>query len=200
MPRRIAPLSWLQQESRVELRELETLKPDARYAGRAVRHGANLARQIHEFLPAVHLLGTASLYNGAFPIQVGAMGAEGWSVTNVARDAAASRTTAAGSDRCRRRFGTEPSRDSVTASTGATVIAIPVHRVVQRGWPVTRASVRGAITASRLPDALSGPIAFDPDRVEHPAVSVYQVQSSAFRHVETILPAGVKDVPVKASQ
>lgn len=74
------------------------------------------------------------------------------------------------------------------------------------GWHVTnvardpRASVSDAIAPIRQPDALPGPVSFDPDGVEHAAASVHQVWSSAVRHVEAILSTGAKDAPVTASQ
>jgi branched-chain amino acid transport system substrate-binding protein len=186
-------LNWTKQDYREDLREVAALKPDALYVGVRLAVGVKLARQIPGVLPDVHLLGTESLYNRAFPIQARATGAEGWYVMNVAPDPAASPATAAWADRYRSRFGTEPSGYSLTAYTAVTVIADAVGRVVKRGQPVTRASVRDAIAAARLPEALSGPVSFDPNGdLEHPAVSIYRVTSGAFQHVETILSTEAK--------
>ena len=195
-------LNWTQQDYREDLQEVAALKPDALYVGVRFAVGVKLARQIPGVLPDVHLLSTESLYNRAFPIQARATGAEGWYVTNVAPDPAASPATAAWADRYRSRFGAEPSGYSLTAYTAVTVIADAVGRVVKRGQPVTRARVRDAIAATRLPEALAGPIAFDADGdLERPAVSIYQVRSGAFRHVETILwPMATGGAPAQTGQ
>jgi branched-chain amino acid transport system substrate-binding protein len=186
-------LGWIEQDYRPELRALAALRPDALYLGVRFAVGVKLARQAPESLPGVRVLGTESLYNGALPIQARATGAEGWYVTNVAPDPAASSATVAWAGRFRGRFGEEASGYSMTAYAAVTVIADAVGRLARRGQPVTRESVRGAIQATRLPDAVSGPVSFDPDGdLERPAVSVYQVRSGAFHLVETVLATSVK--------
>lgn len=196
--------NWLQQDHRVKRREPETLEPDALDVDVRSGTGAKLERRLHGFLPAVHLLGTKSLSDGASPIQARGTGAEGWLATNVARDLAASPTAVAWADRYRTRFGVLPSGYSMTVSTAAMVIAAAAHGVARRRRPVTRASVRDATAAPRLRDAAAGPISFDPDGdpdgVKHPAGSVYQGRAGAVRHVETIRSTGAKGAPVKASR
>ena len=94
----------------------------------------------------------------------------------------------------RSRFGVDPSSYSLTAYTAVKVIADAVGRLVRRGQPVTRARVRDAIEATRLPDTPAGPIAFDQDGdLERSPVSIYQVRGGAFHHVETRLTTGTKD-------
>jgi branched-chain amino acid transport system substrate-binding protein len=187
-------MNWIQQDYREELRELAALKPDALYVGVRFAVGVKLARQVPGILPSVHLLGTESLYNSALPVQTRPTGAEGWYVSNVAPDPAAGPAAAAWAERFRGRFGSAPSGYSLTAYTAVTVIADAVGRVVKRGQPVTRASVRDAIAATRLSEALSGPVSFDPNGdLERPAVSIYRVKSGAFQHVETILSTEAKN-------
>jgi branched-chain amino acid transport system substrate-binding protein len=194
-------LGWIQQDYRADLRALAALRPDALYVGVRFAVGVKLARQIPEALPGVRLLGTESLYNGAFPIQARATGAEGWYVTNVAPDPAATPEAAAWAQRFQGRFGREASGYSLTAYAAVTVIADAVDRLARRGHTVTRASVRDAIQATRLPDALPGPIGFDSDGdLERAAVSVYQVRDRAFHHVETILTTSVKAFPTEAGR
>jgi branched-chain amino acid transport system substrate-binding protein len=186
-------IDWIQQDYREELRALAALGPDALYVGVRIGVGAKLARQIPGVMPSVRLLGTESLYNAAFPIQARPTGAEGWYVSNVAPDLTTSPAALAWAERFRRRFGSEPSGYSLTAYTAVMVIADAVGRVLKRGQPVTRGSVRDAIAATRLPETLSGPVAFDRDGdLERPAVSIYQVRRGAFRPVETVLAAAVK--------
>jgi len=187
-------INWIQLDYREELRELAVLKPDALYVGVRFPAGVKLARQVPGILPSVHVLGTESLYNGAFPIQARPTGAEGWYVPNVAPDPAASAAAAAWAERFQGRFGSAPSGYSLAAYTAVTVIADALGRVVKRGQPVTRANVRDAIEATRLPDALSGPVSFDRDGdLERPVVSIYQVKSGAFQHVETLLSTEAKN-------
>ncbi|HEY7142106.1 MAG TPA: branched-chain amino acid ABC transporter substrate-binding protein [Methylomirabilota bacterium] len=186
-------LGWIDQDYRPELRALAAQRPDALYVGARFAVGVKLARQVPEILPGVRLLGTESLYNAAFPIQARATGAEGWYVTNVAPDPAASPAAVAWAARFRGRFGSEASGYSLTAYAAVTIIADAVGRLASRGQPVTRGSVRAAIQATRLPDAVSGPISFDPDGdLERPAVSVYRVQGGSFHHVETVLATTAK--------
>ena len=180
-------LDWIDQDYRPALQEIASLKPDALYCGVRFSVGVKLARQAPAVLPSVHLLATEALYNRALPFQARATGAEGWYVTNVGPDLAQSPATQAWAERYRARFGAEPSTYSLTAYTAVTVIANAVDRVAKSGRPITRATVRDAIQATRLPDALSGPVSFDPDGdLERAAISVYQVRGGAFRHVETI--------------
>jgi branched-chain amino acid transport system substrate-binding protein len=189
-------IRWTDLDYRPELRQLTALRPDALYVGARVGVGVKLARQIPEILPSVHLLGTESVYNGAFPIQAHPTGAEGWYVSNVAPDPAASPAARAWAERFRARFGDAPTGYSLTAYTAVGVIADAVGRVIKQGRPVTRASVRAAIEATRLPDALSGPVAFDRDGdLERPAVSIYQVRGGRFQFVETVLSTVAKDGP-----
>jgi branched-chain amino acid transport system substrate-binding protein len=154
-------LNWIHADYREELRRLGALGPDAVYFGVKFGVGVKLARQASGVLPSVHLLGADSLYNRALPIQARATGAAGWYVSHVAPDPAASPAAAAWADRFRGRFGAAPSHYSLTAYTAVTVIADAVGRLVKRGQPVTRASVRDAIQATRLPYALPGPVSFD---------------------------------------
>lgn len=189
-------LNWLEPDYRQELRRLADLGPDALYVGVRYDVGVKLARQIPEVLPSAHRLAPESLYNRAFPIQARQTGGEGWYVSNGAPDPSASPAAAAWAERFRARFGTDPTPYSLTAYAAVTVVADAVGRVVKRGQPVTRTSVRDAIRATRLPDGVSGPIAFDPDGdLERPAVSVYQVRSGAFHHVETLLLTRPRGVP-----
>ena len=192
-------LGWLRPDYREELRWLGSLRPDALYAGVRYEVGVKLARQIPEIMPSIHMLGPESLYNSAFPIQAFATGAEGWFVSNVGPDPTASAPGWA--ERFRIRFGRPPTTYSVTAYTAATVIAEAVGRVVTRGSPITRETVRDAIAATRLPDALSGPLSFDSDGdLERPTVSIYQVRGGAFYHVATILSTNVKFGAVSESR
>ena len=187
-------LDWVDQDYGPVLREIAALGPDALYVGVRFAVGVKIARQAPAILPAVHLLSTEGLYNRALPIQARAGGAEGWHVTNVGPDPAQSSATRAWAARYRTRFGAEPSAYSLTAYTAVTIIAAAVEQVVKAGRPVTRGTVRDAIQATRLPDALVGPVAFDADGdLERPAISVYEVRGGAFRHVETIFTDGVKD-------
>lgn len=182
-----------QADYREELRQLGALGPDALYVGVRYEVGVKLARQIPGVLPSVHLLGPETLYNGAFPLQARTTGAEGWYVSNVGPDPVASAAAAGWADRFRSRFGSTPTSYALTAYTAVTVIADAVGRVVKRGLPLTRASVRDAIAATRLPDALTGPLSFDSDGdLERPAVSIYQVRGGALYHTGTILSTNVK--------
>jgi branched-chain amino acid transport system substrate-binding protein len=181
---------WNQLDYGPELQQMAALGPDAVYVGVRIGVGVKLARQLPGALPSAHLLGTESLYNGAFPTQARPTGAEGWYVPNVAPDPAASPVARVWAERFRARFGEAPSAYSLTAYTAVMVIADAVERVVRRGRPVTRASVRDAIEETRLPDALPGPVAFDRDGdLERAPVSIYQVRAGGFHHVTTILAA-----------
>jgi branched-chain amino acid transport system substrate-binding protein len=186
-------IRWTQLDDRAELQELAAVRPDAVYVGARIGVGVKLARQIPGILSSVHLLGTESLYNGAFPGQARGTGAEGWYVSNVAPDPASSLAARAWAERYRARFGDVPSGYSLAAYTAVAVVADAVGRVVKRGQPITRGSVRDAIETTRLPDAVSGPIAFDRNGdLARPAVSVYQIRGGAFRHVTTVLATGVE--------
>jgi len=88
-----------------------------------------LSRQLPEAFPGVHLLGTETLYNQAFPLQARTTGAKGWS--------AAGRVA-----RFRRRFGAAPTTYAMTAHTAAIVVSDAVGRAAAGGRPVTRAAVR----------------------------------------------------------
>jgi branched-chain amino acid transport system substrate-binding protein len=191
-----APLDWISQDYREDLRALVPLAPDALYAAVRYGTGVKLARRIPEVLPSVRLLGTEALYNGAFPIQARGTAAEGWYVPNVAPDPAATAAAEAWAARFRHRYGTEPHGYALTAYTAVAVIADAVSRVLGAGRPLTRASVRDAIAAARLPAAPSGPVAFSADGdLEHPAVSIYQVRGGAFRFVETVVAERVEPEP-----
>lgn len=181
-------LNWLQADYRQELRRLAELGPDALYLGVRYDVGVKLARHIPEILPSIRILGSETLHNRAFPIQARATGAEGWYVSGMAPDPSWSPAAAAWVNQFRSRFGAVPSGYSLTAYTAVAVVADAVGRVVKRGLPVTRTSVRDAIQTTRLPNALSGPVSFDPDGdLERPAVSVYQIRGGAFHHLETLL-------------
>jgi branched-chain amino acid transport system substrate-binding protein len=187
-------LGWLRQDYREGLRRLAALRPDALYLGVRYDVGVKLARQIPDVLPSVHVLGPHTLFNRAFTLQARSTGAEGWYVSNVAPDLAGTPSAAAWAAQFRRRFGADPSSYSLTAYTAVTVIADAIGRLVKQGQAVTRARVRDAIEATRLPNTPAGPVAFDLDGdLERPAVSIYQVRSGAFHYVETFLPAGPKE-------
>jgi branched-chain amino acid transport system substrate-binding protein len=187
-------LGWLRQDYREGLRRLGALRPGALYLGVGYDVGVKLARQIPDVLPSVHVLGAHTLFNRAFTLQARAPGAEGWFVAHVAPDLAGTAAAAGWAAQFRTRFGVDPSSYSLTAYTAVTVIADAIERLVRQGQPVTRARVRDAIQATRLPDTPAGPIAFDPDGdLERPSVSIYQVKSGAFHHVETLLLPGTHD-------
>jgi branched-chain amino acid transport system substrate-binding protein len=185
--------AWTDEDFRPKLRELAGLKPDALYVGVRLAVGVLLARQIPEIMPSARILGTEVFLDKGFPIQARGTGAEGWYVSNVGPDPAATPAVAAWVEGFQRRFGDAPTSYSVTAYTAVTVIADAIGRVVKRGQPITRANVRDAIEATRLPDAPSGPVAFDRNGdLERPAVSIYQIRAGAFHHVTTVLATGVK--------
>jgi branched-chain amino acid transport system substrate-binding protein len=180
-------LSWRIGDHRSELRELKALEPQAVYYAGGYQVGLQAAQQVAEVLPRVERLGAESLFNSAFPGQAGHGAAEGWYVSNVAPDPTAGTPVAAWADRFRRRFGESPTAYSLTAYTAVTVIGRAVGRVIESGRPVTRASVREAIQRTRLPDTLQGSVSFDANGdLEHPLVSIYQVERGSFRYVETV--------------
>ncbi len=188
-------IPWTEGDYRPVLRELRALNPEALYFAGSQRVGVKLARQVAEVLPSVHRLGTETQYDHAFPIQVGP-GADGWYVTNVAPDPAASPAAAAWADRFRRRFGEAPSSYTLTAYTAVEVIRAAVGRVVTGGHAVTRSRIREAIQATRLPDSVQGPVAFDPNGdLAHPVVSIYQVRSQSFHYVGTVTGTGAPRAP-----
>jgi branched-chain amino acid transport system substrate-binding protein len=181
-------LAWTQHDYRPELRELAALNPDALYV--AVRYGVGvkLARQIPEIMASVHILGTEQLYNAALPIQARPTGAEGCYVPHVAPNPATSAAAQAWAERYQSRYGAAPSGYALTAYTAVMIIANAVDRVVKHGRPVTRVTVRDAIEAVNIPDAITGPVSFDRDGdLKRPAVSIYRIRSGAFQPVETIL-------------
>jgi hypothetical protein len=76
-------------------------------------------------------------------------------------------------------------------------IADAVGRVARGGRPVTRASVRDAILATRLPATPQGSVSFDANGdLERPVVSVYQVSGGAFRFLEAVAAKGAARAPV----
>jgi branched-chain amino acid transport system substrate-binding protein len=186
-------LAWTQHDYRPDLRELAALNPDALYV--AVRYGVGvkLARQVPEILASARILGTEQLYNAALPIQARHTGAEGWYVPHVAPNPTTSAAAQAWGERFQSRYGAEPSGYALTAYTAVMVIANAVDRVIKRGHPVTRASVRDAIEATHIADAISGPVSFDRDGdLERPAVSIYRIRSGAFQPVDTIFAADIE--------
>ncbi|HEY7142102.1 MAG TPA: branched-chain amino acid ABC transporter substrate-binding protein [Methylomirabilota bacterium] len=179
-------IPWTEGDYRPRLRELKALNPQALYFAGNQPVGVKVARQVAEILPSVHRLAAETLYDRAFPIQAGAA-ADGWHVSNVAPDLAADAATAAWAERFQRRFGEAPSSYSLTAYTAVTVIGDAVARLAKRGRPITRAGLREAVEATRLPDSVQGPVSFDANGdLAHPVVSIYQVKSGAFVYVETV--------------
>ena len=84
----------------------------------------------------------------------------------------------------------------MTAYTATIVVADAVGRAAAGGRPVTRAAVRDAIQATRLPGAPSGAVAFDRDGdLERSIVSVYQIRGGAFYLAETMESRSVKTPP-----
>src|SRR5262249_41829844 len=149
-----------------------------------------LARQIPKILPTVHLLGTEQLYNTALPIQARSTGAEGWYVPHVAPDPVSSPAGVAWAERYRGRYGVVPNAYALTGYTAGVIIVDAVDRVAKGGRPVNRSSVRDAIEATRLPDAVAGPVSFDRDGdLAGAPVSIYRVTGGAFQFVETIFVA-----------
>ncbi len=184
-------VNYVQLDYRDDLQDVARLQPDALFVGVRLAAGVKLARRIPEVLPTVRVLGTETLYDGAFPIQARPGGGEGWYVPHVGPDPAMSLVATAWAARYRTRFGAEPTAYSLTAYTAAMIVADAVERVTRAGRPVTRASIRDAIQAARLPDAPSGPVSFGPDGdLERAVVSIYQVRGGAFRYVETIASPG----------
>ena len=189
-------VNWIQADYREELRQLGALRPDAVYVGVRYGVGVKLSRQLPEGLPGVHLLGTETLYNQAFPLQARTTGAEGWYLSNVGPDPAARPAAAGWVARFRRRFGADPTTYAMTAYTAAIVVSDAVGRAAAGGRPVTRAAVRDAIQATRLPDAPSGPVVFDRDGdLERSIVSIYQIRGGAFYLAETMESRTVKTAP-----
>jgi len=189
-------INWIQADYREELRQLGALKPDAAYLGVRYGVGVKLARQLPEALPGVRLLGTEIQYNRAFPLQARATGAEGWYVSNVGPDPAASPAAAGWVARFRGRFGAEPTSYAMTAYTAVIVVADAVGRVASGGRPVTRQAVRDAIQATRLSDGPSGGVAFDRDGdLERSVVSIYQIRGGVFYLAETMESRSVKAAP-----
>lgn len=181
---------------RAELRELRALDPEALYFGGGQQVGLKLARQVAEVLPSVHRLAAESLLDRAFPVQAGAA-AEGWYVSNVAPpDPRVGPAATAWADRFRRRFGDAPSSYALTGYTAARVIADAVARVARRDQAISRTRVREAIQATRLFDTPQGVVAFDSNGdLERPVVSIYQVRSGAFHHIETVPGSGTPRAP-----
>ncbi len=188
-------ITWTAADYRPELREVRALQPDALYFAGGYPVGLKIARQVAEILPSVHRLSAESLFDHAFPIQAGPA-AEGWHVSSVAPDLAASPAAAAWADRFRRRFGEAPTGHSLAAYTAVKVVGDAVGRMARRGLPVTRSRMRDAIQATRLPDGVQGPVSFDINGdLEHPVVSIYRVQSGSFHYAGTVTGTGAPRVP-----
>jgi branched-chain amino acid transport system substrate-binding protein len=186
---------WTDGDYRRQLHEASALNPEGLYFSGSYLVGVKLARQVAEVLPWVHHLATENLNDRAFPLQAGP-GAEGWYVPSVAPDVGASPVAADWAERFRWRFGEAPSSYSLTAYTAATVIASAIGRVVRSGRPVTRATVRQAVGATRLPATLQGQVSFDANGdLEHPVVSIYQVRSGSWHYVRTTTVEGAPRDP-----
>ena len=89
-----------------------------------------------------------------------------------------------------------PSSYSLTVYTAVTVIADAIGQVVRSGRPVTRATVRQTVAATRLPSSLQGNVSFDANGdLEHPVVSIYQLRSGARQYVQTMTVEGAPRDP-----
>jgi branched-chain amino acid transport system substrate-binding protein len=195
------PLRWTSPDHSRELRAARALDPDAVYFAGGYLVGLRVAKQVADILPTVHRLGAENLYNGAFPRQAGRESAQGWYVSNVAPDPAAGLAAAAWAERFRRRFDAAPTGDALAAYTAVTVISDAVERAARGGRPVTRARLRDAIQATRLPVTAQGRVSFDDNGdLEHPLVSIYQVRDGAFRFVEAIAGDGAARPPTSAGR
>jgi branched-chain amino acid transport system substrate-binding protein len=181
---------WTEGDYRRELREVQALHPEAVFFAGGQPVGVKLARQAAGILPSVHRLAAESLFDRGFAIQAGTA-AEGWYVSNVAADLAASPGGLAWADRFRRRFGDDPSPYSLSAHTAVMVIRDAVGRLAARGRSITRPGVREAIQSARLADTPQGTVSYDANGdLERPVVSIYQVRDEAFRYLEAVTLAG----------
>jgi ABC-type branched-subunit amino acid transport system substrate-binding protein len=136
-------IPWTEGDYRPQLRELRALDPEALYFAGNQPVGVKVARQVAEVLPSIHRLGAETLYDGAFPIQAGAA-ADGWYVSNVAPDLAASPVRPGPSDSAAVRRARRPLAPRTAVMVIANAAGHPAARVRARG--------SGRDQAVRLPD------------------------------------------------
>jgi branched-chain amino acid transport system substrate-binding protein len=158
------------------LTRAKSLGTQALYYGGDPLAGTKLVKQSYDIIPDAVKGGGDGVHTPDM-LTGGAMPAiQGWYATSAAAHVLDDARVQAWVKRFVAQTGKQPADYTITYYDATQVILDAIARVAKAGKPVTRATVRDAIQATRL-DTLQGPIAFDENGdLLSKTVSIFQVQ------------------------
>ncbi|HEY7578198.1 MAG TPA: branched-chain amino acid ABC transporter substrate-binding protein, partial [Acetobacteraceae bacterium] len=160
------------------LTKIRNLGAQALYCGSSALAGVKLVKQSYEIMPDMIKAGGDGLHQASILAGAGFPAAQGWYSTIAAPHMLDEARLSDWLAKYQKRWNTPPSDYSITSYDAAVVILAAIDSVARSGVPVTRATVRDAIQASKV-DTLQGTLSFDAngDLTSH-VVSVFQAQQN----------------------
>jgi branched-chain amino acid transport system substrate-binding protein len=158
------------------LTKIKSLNPALLYYGGDAQAGVKLMKQSYDIVPGILKAGGDGMYGPSVLAAAGFPAANGWYATVPSPHMMDDATLQPFVSRFVAKYGNQPGDYSIAAYDAALVALAAIERVAKAGHPVTRATVRDAIQATKL-DTLQGMISFDAngdlnDRI----VSIFRIQ------------------------
>ena len=158
------------------LTKIKSLNPDALYYGGVMQAAVKLVKQSYEIMPNMIKGGGDGIQEPDMFTGAGYPAAEGWYATVAAPHVNEDAKLAGWVAKFKAAYGVAPDDYAVCAYDAASAIVAAVKKVAASGKPVTRASVRDALTTLKI-DTLQGPVSFDPNGdIANKVVSVFKAR------------------------
>jgi branched-chain amino acid transport system substrate-binding protein len=146
------------------------------YYGGSAEAGIKVVKQSYNIIPDAIKGGGDGVYEPEILIGGGFPAAEGWYATIAAPHLLDDPKCAEWVKSYSTKYKKQPNDYCITAYDAAMVIADAIGRVTQSGKPMTRASIRDAIAATKL-DTLQGTVSFDKNGdLSSRIISVFQIK------------------------
>jgi branched-chain amino acid transport system substrate-binding protein len=169
------------------LTKMKSLGTASLYYGGDAGAGIKVVKQSYEVLPDIVKGGGDGMYESEILSGGGFPAAEGWYATIAAPHLLDDKSAQAWVTRYAELFKVQPSDYCITAYDAVLVIADALKRAAASGAPVTRATMRDAIQATKI-DTMQGPISFDNNGdLTSRTISVFQIKHSTAYPVDDMV-------------
>jgi len=159
--------------------KMKSLGTASLYYGGDALAGIKVVKQSYEIVPNIVKGGGDGMYESEILSAGGFPAAEGWYATIAAPHLLDDPNAQAWVKRFAARYNNQPSDYCITAYDAVLVIADALGRAVKSGKPLTRATMRDAIQATRI-NTMQGVISFDKNGdLTSRVISVFQIKHNA---------------------
>jgi branched-chain amino acid transport system substrate-binding protein len=169
------------------LTKIKSINPQALYYGGVDQAGVKLVKQSYQIIPKMIKGGGDGMYAPDILTAAGFPAAEGWYATIAAPHLVGEKQAQGVIQAYTSKYGVEPSDYALTAYDAGLIIIGAVKKLVAEKKPITKATMRDAIGASKT-STLQGVVQFDKngDMLSH-TVSVYQIREDKSKPLSNII-------------